>query len=289
MSYVIKRAKTVEEAVSEALKELNLREDEVNVEVIEEPSKGFLGIIGSKEATVKVAKKEEDTSEILREILDSSYTEKSQKDPVRETKIENKDTNIDYTNTNIDDTSIDNVEILDQEDAQTDEQIETVENKKSSEEIDEEVDKIIHEFLGKVLDSLGIDYELVIEKTDNQIDIEIKGDEEKLGIVIGKRGATLDSIQYILSLLVNKVSDSYIRVVLDSSNYRERRKETLKELAEKMAAKVLSTNRPIRLEPMTALDRKIIHEALQDYQGVITRSEGRDPYRKVVIQKERKY
>lgn len=279
MSYVIKRAKTVDEAVREALKELNLEKDQVKIEVIEEPSKGFLGLIGSKEATVKVSKKE-DTSEILRQILDDSYTEKSQEIPVRETELENKENYIDNTS--------ESVEFF-EEKIEIEEEIIEENSNKNSEEMDQKIDEIIHEFLGKILDELDIEYDLVIEKVENQINIEIKGDEKKLGIVIGKRGVTLDSIQYILSLLINKVSDSYIRVLLDSSNYRQRRRETLKELAEKMAAKVLSTNRSIRLEPMSALDRKIIHEALQDYKGVITHSEGRDPYRKVVIQKERKY
>lgn len=279
MSYVIKRAKTVDEAVREALKELNLEKDQVKIEVIEEPSKGFLGLIGSKEATVKVSKKE-DTSEILRQILDDSYTEKSQEIPVRETELENKENYIDNTS--------ESVEFF-EEKIEIEEEIIEENSNKNSEEIDQRIDEIIHEFLGKILDELDIEYDLVIEKVENQVNIEIKGDEKKLGIVIGKRGVTLDSIQYILSLLINKVSDSYIRVLLDSSNYRQRRRETLKELAEKMAAKVLSTNRSIRLEPMSALDRKIIHEALQDYKGVITHSEGRDPYRKVVIQKERKY
>lgn len=280
MSYVIKRAKTVDEAVSEALKELNLERDQVKIEVIEEPSKGFLGLIGSKEATVKVSKKE-DTSEILRQILDDSYTEKSQEIPAKETEVENKENYIDNTK--------ENVEFFEEEIEIEEETVEDGITNKNSEEVNQKIDEIIHEFLGKILDELDIEYDLLIEKVENQINIEIKGDEKKLGIVIGKRGVTLDSIQYILSLLINKVSDSYIRVLLDSSNYRQRRRETLKELAEKMAAKVLSTNRSIRLEPMSALDRKIIHEALQDYKGVITHSEGRDPYRKVVIQKERKY
>ena len=280
MSYVIKRAKTVDEAVREALKELNLEKDQVNIEVIEEPSKGFLGLIGSKEATVKVSKKE-DTSEILRQILDDSYTEKSQEIPVRETELENKENYIDNTS--------ESVEFFEEKIEIEEETVEDGIPNKNSEEVNQKIDEIIHEFLGKILDELDIEYDLVIEKVENQVNIEIKGDEKKLGIVIGKRGVTLDSIQYILSLLINKVSDSYIRVLLDSSNYRQRRRETLKELAEKMAAKVLSTNRSIRLEPMSALDRKIIHEALQDYKGVITHSEGRDPYRKVVIQKERKY
>ncbi|CDZ75740.1 Hypothetical protein ING2D1G_1604 [Peptoniphilus sp. ING2-D1G] len=285
MNYVIKRAKTVDEAVSEALKELKLNKDQVKIEILEEPVKGFLGLIGSKEATVKVSKLQTN-SDILREIFNNSYSEKSQHDPMGN-KSENNEIRIkDYHR---DDKIMreemikDEVEYFDDYDmVQKSEEI--IEKDKS-----EEIDSIIREFLDKILTSLDLEYELVIERKDNQIDVEIRGDEQKLGIVIGKRGVTLDSIQYILSLLVNKASDEYIRVVLDSSNYREKRKETLKELAEKMAAKVLSTNRSVRLEPMNSLDRKIIHEALQSYEGVITHSEGRDPFRKVVIQKERKY
>ena len=137
--------------------------------------------------------------------------------------------------------------------------------------------------------NLGIDYEIEIERVDNFLKVNILGDEEKLGIVIGKRGVTLDSIQYILSLLVNKHSDNFIRVIVDASNYRKKREKTLTELAERMAEKVVRTGRNIRLEPMNAQERRIIHFALQSFEGVATHSEGRDPYRKVVIQKEVKY
>ena len=128
-----------------------------------------------------------------------------------------------------------------------------------------------------------------MELDDNTLNINVNGDENRLGILIGKRGVTLDSIQYILNLLVNKKSSRYIRVNLDSSGYREKRKETLINLANKMANKVTKTGRSVKLEPMNSYERKIIHTALQDYEGVLTHSEGKDPFRKVVIQKERKY
>jgi len=128
-----------------------------------------------------------------------------------------------------------------------------------------------------------------MELKDNVLTINVNGDENRLGILIGKRGVTLDSIQYILNLIVNKKSSRYIRVNLDSSGYREKRKETLINLAKKMANKVTKTGRSVKLEPMNSYERKIIHTALQDYEGVLTHSEGKDPFRKVVIQKERKY
>lgn len=264
MNYVIKTAKTVDEAVSQALIELNISRENANIEVIEESSKGLFGLIGSKDATVKVSKIEE-TEDILKEI----FTEPEKSQQINE--FENTESIVQTENT---DNSID---------------MDSDEKESKSKLSGTEIEKISREFLDKVLDSLGIETDLDINFEEGILDIEIKGDEEKLGIVIGKRGVTLDSIQYLLSLIVNKNSDEYVRVHIDSSGYRQKREETLKDLATKMASKVLKTGRNIKLEPMNAHERKIIHEALQDYEGVITHSEGKDPYRKVVIQKERKY
>lgn len=258
MSYVIKTGKTVEEAVSEALKELNITRDDACVEVIEESSKGFLGF-GAKDATVKVSKMQSN-EDILKEIFNSE-TEKSQEVP-NEVEFENE--NPEVILEKIDQLTVENSDYRDPE-------------------------ELTREFLDKVISTLGVDYELKIKREDNILYVDILGDEQKLGIVIGKRGITLDSIQYILSLIVNKYSKEYIRVVLDSSGYRQKRENTLRELATKMAVKVLKSNRSMKLEPMNAHERKIIHEALQDYEGVITHSEGKEPFRKVVIQKERKY
>ena len=265
MSYVIKTGKTVDEAVSEALKELNITRDEAFIEIIEESSKGFLGF-GAKDATVKVSKVESN-EDILKEIFNSD-TEKSQEIP-NEVEFENTKPEV----------LLDDVDYVDNLN-------ENIDKKEVQYRNPEE---LAREFLDKIISTLGVDYELKITKEDNILYVDILGDEQKLGIVIGKRGITLDSIQYILSLIINKHSKDYIRVVLDSSGYREKREKTLRDLAAKMAVKVLKNNRSIRLEPMNAHERKIIHEALQDYDGVITHSEGKEPFRKVVIQKERKY
>lgn len=264
--YLIKTGKTVDEAVSEALTELNKTRDEVEVEIIEEASKGFLGLIGSKEATVKVTVIE-DAKDIVREIFSDIEPEKSQKVETEE-KIET----ISESNAEVKENPVS-------------------EQKSEDDKVDfiEQTDKIVFDFIGKVMGTLGIDYEIEIERVDNFLKVNILGDEDKLGIVIGKRGVTLDSIQYILSLLVNKHSDNFIRVIVDASNYRKKREKTLTELAERMAEKVVRTGRSIRLEPMNAQERRIIHFALQSFEGVATHSEGRDPYRKVVIQKEVKY
>lgn len=268
--YLIKTGKTVDEAVSEALTELNKTRDEVEVEIIEEASKGFLGLIGNKEATVKVTVIK-DAKEIVREIFSDMEPEKSQKveteeKPIVEEKIQSK--------------------------AEPEKEENPVSEQKSDTDNDdfiEKTDKIVFDFIGKVMSTLDIEYEIEIERVDNFLKVNILGDEDKLGIVIGKRGVTLDSIQYILSLLVNKHSDNFIRVIVDASNYRKKREKTLTELAERMAEKVVRTGRNIRLEPMNAQERRIIHYALQSFEGVTTHSEGRDPYRKVVIQKEVKY
>ena len=117
---------------------------------------------------------------------------------------------------------------------------------------------------------------------DNQnLDVDLSGDE--MGILIGKRGQTLDSIQYLLSLVVNKESEEYIRVKVDTEDYRKRRKETLENLAKNIAYKVKRTKRPVSLEPMNPYERRIIHSALQNDKYVTTHSEGEEPFRRVVV------
>ena len=160
---------------------------------------------------------------------------------------------------------------------------------KTLDEENEEILSAAREFLGKILETLELDNIVEMELENNTLNVNVNGDENRLGILIGKRGVTLDSIQYILNLIVNKKSSRYIRVNLDSSGYRDKRKKTLENLAGKMANKVLKTGRSIKLEPMNSYERKIIHTALQDFEGVLTHSEGKDPFRKVVIQKEREY
>ena len=116
---------------------------------------------------------------------------------------------------------------------------------------------------------------------NKEMDIDLSGDD--MGVLIGKRGQTLDSIQYLVSLVVNKESDDYIRVKVDTENYRERRKETLENLAKNVAYKVKRTRRPVSLEPMNPYERRIIHSALQNDKYVATHSEGEEPFRKVVV------
>ena len=119
------------------------------------------------------------------------------------------------------------------------------------------------------------------DELDNYMDIDLSGDE--MGVLIGKRGQTLDSLQYLVSLAVNKESESYIRVKVDTENYRQRRKETLENLAKNIAYKVKRTKRSVSLEPMNPYERRIIHSALQNDKYVMTHSEGEEPFRRVVV------
>jgi spoIIIJ-associated protein len=134
---------------------------------------------------------------------------------------------------------------------------------------------------------LGVQMEASYHEKDKELSINMSGDD--MGILIGKRGQTLDSLQYLVSLVINKENEDYIRVKLDTENYRERRKETLETLAKNIAYKVKRTRRSVSLEPMNPYERRIIHSALQNDKFVVTRSEGEDPFRHVVISLKKDY
>ncbi|SEU01822.1 RNA-binding cell elongation regulator Jag/EloR [Lacrimispora sphenoides] len=135
--------------------------------------------------------------------------------------------------------------------------------------------------------NLGVNMEASYLEKEKELSINMSGDD--MGILIGKRGQTLDSLQYLVSLVINKENEDYIRVKLDTENYRERRKETLETLAKNIAYKVKRTRRSVSLEPMNPYERRIIHSALQNDKFVVTRSEGEDPFRHVVISLKKDY
>lgn len=141
----------------------------------------------------------------------------------------------------------------------------------------------IREFLSKIFNAMDIEVEIII-KTDidnNNVEVELKGND--MGILIGKRGQTLDSLQYLTNLAVNRNSENYYKVKIDTEDYRKRRKETLENLAKNIAYKVKRTKRPVSLEPMNPFERRVIHSALQNDRFVTTHSEGEEPYRHVVV------
>ncbi len=137
------------------------------------------------------------------------------------------------------------------------------------------------EFLSKIFDAMNLTVDISVEMNENEMDINLSGAD--MGILIGKRGQTLDSLQYLTSIVVNKGQKEYIRVKVDTENYRSRRKETLENLAKNLAYKAKRTKNPVSLEPMNPYERRIIHSALQNDKYVTTHSEGEDPYRKVII------
>lgn len=139
------------------------------------------------------------------------------------------------------------------------------------------------DFLSSVFEgmSLNVDISIDMDKEANEMSINLSGDD--MGVLIGKRGQTLDALQYLTGQVINKHGSGYIRVKLDTENYRERRKETLEKLAKNIAHKVRRTKRPVALEPMNPYERRIIHSVLQPEKDIITRSEGEEPYRHVVI------
>jgi spoIIIJ-associated protein len=196
-------AKTVDEALTNAMLELGTTIDNIEYEIIEKESSGFLGIFG-KPAKIKVRLK----------------------------------------------MSLENT---------------------------------AKKFLQDVFQAMNIQAEIQVLYDQENATLEINVDGEEMGVLIGKRGQTLDSLQYLISLVINKNSENYVKVKLDTENYRERRKETLENLAKNIAFKVKRTRKPISLEPMNPYERRIIHSALQNDKYVETYSEGEEPYRKVVV------
>ena len=143
------------------------------------------------------------------------------------------------------------------------------------------IEEVESDFLKSVFQAMNLEVKVIINVHEDMMDVELSGDE--MGILIGKRGQTLDSLQYLLSLVVNKESESYVKVKVDTENYRQRRRETLEGLAKNIAFKVKRTKRSVSLEPMNPFERRVIHSALQNDRYVTTKSEGEEPYRHVVV------
>ena len=203
MEFIEISAKIVEDAITQATVQLGITSDQLEYEVLDKGSTGFLGI-GSKNAVIKARKKFS-------------------------------------------------------------------------------IDENVVEFLSSIFDAMKMEVEILVAVNEEEhiIEVELKGDD--MGILIGKRGQTLDSLQYLTNLAINKHSDEYYKVKIDTEDYRKRRKETLENLAKNIAYKVKRTKRPVSLEPMNPFERRIIHSALQNDRYVTTHSEGDEPYRHVVV------
>lgn len=277
----------VETAVDLALKELRISRDEAEIEVLEESSNGFLGI-GSKLARVRVTAKEAEpqtrekaTFDDIDAILAGLPENSAQKLP-DEVRAE-----------------YDKFEAEEREDARAREKARSKEKSRSKskkryslsledtmlyevKKLDPAEDHPLEKFLRDIAEQMGVDLDFSVKAGDELVFVEISGKDT--GTIIGKRGSTLDAVQCLASYVVNKDSDKYIRVILDAENYRAKREKTLVNLANRLAGKVERTGRPTTLEPMNPYERKVIHCTLQNHPSVKTRSEGKEPYRKVIIE-----
>lgn len=265
-------AKTVDDAITEALIQLGVTSDRLEYEVIEKGSPGFLGI-GMKQAVIEARRKPEpepepepeevfakpekpEIKETKKEAPVHKKKEKAERKPKKEKEVR---------------------EVKEEEKPEEPKREETV-----LAEVQDVTIQAVEDFLKNTLTAMNMEVEIKSEiDSDGALRVEMSG--EHMGILIGKRGQTLDALQYLANRVANKHQDGYVRVKLDTENYRARREETLRHLAKNIAHKVKRTRRPVALEPMNPYERRIIHSSLQSDPYVTTHSEGEDPYRKVVV------
>ena len=276
MDYITVTAKTLDDAITDALVQLGVTSDQLDYEVIEKGSAGFLGI-GVKQAVIKARKKveepevkEEPVKEVKKDtepVKDhAGHTEK----PAKEKKHKNKHK---------------------KEEKPAEVKEEPVKEARKEIQLGKVEDQTIEaceKFVADVMQAMGMEDVKVTSCVDEEGALSINMEGPNMGILIGKRGQTLDSLQYLTNRVANKMQDGYVRVKLDTEDYRRRRKETLENLAKNIAGKVKRTRRTVVLEPMNPYERRIIHSALQSDPAVTTHSEGEEPYRKVVVTLVRK-
>nr|WP_076779871.1 RNA-binding cell elongation regulator Jag/EloR [Lachnoclostridium phocaeense] len=282
-------AKTLDDAITEALVQLGVTSDRLEYDVIEKGSPGFLGI-GMKQAVIRAWRKEEPKEESVDEIAEELIKEavptditldtKEEKEP-KKPKKENKEPRKAAQKSGKKE-----IKKEQKKEAKPEEKTEPRHETELA-KVEDATIKECETFLQNVLRAMHMEVELC-SKVDEEgaLSIEMKGDN--MGILIGKRGQTLDSLQYLTNRVANKMQAGYVRVKLDTEDYRERRKETLENLARNIAHKVKRTRKPVTLEPMNPYERRIIHSALQGDKNVTTHSEGEEPYRRVVVTLVRK-
>ncbi|MBR6405775.1 MAG: protein jag [Lachnospiraceae bacterium] len=256
-------AASVDDAITEATLQLQIPSNKLGYEVIDKGAKGFLGI-GARQAIIEAW---EITDEDAAPAVVSENAEPVTEAPKQPEKAAPKK----------------EVAVKKEEPKKEEKPAEATSEKVKTNENDaahfEEGRKFLLDVFEKM--DLKVNIEYSYNEEDNALEMNLEGDE--MGVLIGKRGQTLDSLQYLTSLVVNRSGEHYIRVKLDTENYRERRKETLESLAKNIAYKVKRTRRSVSLEPMNPYERRIIHSALQSDNFVMTRSEGEEPYRHVVV------
>ena len=266
MEYITVSAKTLDDAITEALIQLGVTSDQLEYEVIEKGSAGFLGI-GMKQAVIKARRKvvEEPEAEIVEDVKSEPAVMKKEEPKTVKKEIAKKETI--------------KKETVKKEPAKKEADLANVESQTI-----EACEKLIYDVL-KAMDMTDVKVTSVVDE-EGALSIDMEG--SNMGILIGKRGQTLDSLQYLTNRVANKMQEGYVRVKLDTEDYRRRRKETLENLAKNIASKVKRTRRTVSLEPMNPYERRIIHSALQGDPAVSTHSEGEEPYRRVVVTLVRK-
>ena len=275
-------AKTLDDAITEALIQLGVTSDRLEYNVIEKGSAGFLGI-GMKQAVIEAWKKEDKEEEEFLKAVEETIRE----NPVKEYFVKEDDVKEHQAEEAAKKEEAVREEKTEKEEASANAKEEksepvSVKEKELLAKVEDETIRYVEQFVKDTLKAMDMDVEITssIDK-DGALYVDMKG--ENMGILIGKRGQTLDSLQYLANRVANKHQSGYVRVKLDTENYRARRKETLENLAKNIAHKVKRIHRPVFLEPMNPYERRIIHSALQNDKYVTTHSEGEEPYRKVVV------
>ena len=294
MEYIEVTGKSVEEAITNVCTKLGIPSDKLDYEVIDKGNSGFLGIFNSKPAKIKAREKQEEPE------VNSVETPKKSEAPVHaEKKFEKKADDFKKAEPKKEFKSepkkefkkehkpADNHKNAEVKEAPKVEAQPQPKEEPFTAEQKEVIKKDIQTFLNNMFGAMSMEVkaDITFDDEENSVNVDLSGDN--MGVLIGKRGQTLDSIQYLTSLVINKNSEKYVRVKLDTENYRKRRKETLESLAKNIAYKVKRSRRPVSLEPMNPYERRIIHSALQADKFVSTRSEGEEPFRHVVVYLER--
>jgi len=279
MRYVETSGKTVDDAITAALLELGLPSEQVDIEILQESSKGVLGIFGAKEARIRATAK----AVPVEEELFSEKVEEPVKEEVKPVQQEKAQPETPY----VMDTLVEDRLAAARAKAEAQAQAEAAKEPVEYSEDAKIAQEAAIEFLIPVLKKMGVEAEITGEMEEADVlKLDIQG--QGLGVIIGKRGNTLDSLQYLTALIANKKTQEHIKIKLDAENYREKRKQTLEKLAINLAKKVRKTNRRVALEPMNPYERRIIHSALQADDRVSTHSEGEEPYRRVVVTPNRR-
>ena len=280
-------AKTLDDAITEALIQLGVTSDRLEYNVIEKGSAGFLGI-GMKQAVIEAWKKEDKEEEEFLKAVEETIRE----NPVKEYFAKEDNVKEDDVKEHQAEEAAKKEEAVREEKTEKEEASANAKEEKSEPvsvkekellaKVEDETIRYVEQFVKDTLKAMDMDVEITssIDK-DGALYVDMKG--ENMGILIGKRGQTLDSLQYLANRVANKHQSGYVRVKLDTENYRARREETLKHLAKNIAHKVKTNRRPVILEPMNPYERRIIHSTLQSDPYVTTHSEGEEPYRKVVV------